>query len=73
MAFNISKSKVVSIKPSICNHNGCINSVRQGDLYCTLHDINPMFPTKNKSVMKASSGVVATGCCCPSLWTYIMN
>lgn len=70
MAVTISKSKVVSMKPSICSHNGCINRVAEGNLYCTLHDINPMFPTKNKVVMsKGSVDVKGGGHCCLPLWT----
>ena len=72
MAFNVSKSKVVSMKPSTCSHNGCINRVRAGDLYCTLHDSNPMFQTKNKGVKHVPASIEANGYCCPSLWTLFM-
>ncbi len=69
MGLSVSNSKVVSIKPSLCCHNGCLHCVAEGHIYCTLHDVNPMFPKKKgKPVQYVIEKKYS--CCLPFLCMY---
>ena len=64
MISAVSKSRVVSIKPSQCAHAGCINRVAQGKTLCTLHDVNPMF---SKALPKPTPPAAVYCGCLPSI------
>ena len=64
---SVSSSRVVTLtKTPICSHANCKNRVAFGNIYCNLHDINPMRTGKPKTEEKKAEP--EKDCC--MMWCY---